>query len=435
MVPLFSYFLAFYGLDALMLKWYLWDRSMKPLCVSIVASSLGIHVGKSLMSTLLDRGVTKDDINGLFHEGNLREIPRCTVHLVIVATGGTEHVIKEVAERSKLTYLLYTEGYNSLPAVVEAVAYLRKHGYEFLVEKLRDPSRTVEILYRLNRVVDAFDKLRSGRFGLIGGVSPWLIYSRVDPHLARTAGFGEIVEIPMEELYEAFEKQKVEDNLVEDIARKARHVYLDDPKREIAKALKLYKSLKYLIEKHRLVAIAIKCFDLVKDLNTTGCLALAQLNNELIPAACEGDVPLLYTMAIGTWITSKPALMANVVEVEEGAVTLAHCTSWFAGPYYLYSHFESGIGIGIRVDYPAGSKATIFRLSPELRTLRVGVGEIAEHDWKPYLCRTQVKVKIKNPRKILDESIGNHYALLLGDYSVELQVLSKLVGASVDLLE
>ena len=57
---------------------------------------------------------------------------------------------------------------------------------------------------------------------------------------------------------------------------------------EIEKALNVYGGCQRLIEKYKLDAITVRCFELINYVPTTGCLALAILNTEGIPAACEG---------------------------------------------------------------------------------------------------------------------------------------------------
>ena len=48
-------------------------------------------------------------------------------------------------------------------------------------------------------------------------------------------------------------------------------------------------------ERH-LDACVVRCFDLVTDLRTTGCLALSWLLDQGVVAGCEGDIPATLTM-------------------------------------------------------------------------------------------------------------------------------------------
>jgi L-fucose isomerase-like protein len=66
--------------------------------------------------------------------------------------------------------------------------------------------------------------------------------------------------------------------------------------------------------------------------------------------------------------------------------------------------------------------------------MRVGVGVIKGINWSRMLCRTQVKVKLKNPLKILSEPMGNHYALVLGDHYRDLYTVGKNLDIAIDVV-
>ena len=405
-----------------------------PVCFSIVSSSLGISIGRKYSEEL--GGLVNSEVVFLkmVSDYNIENIPKCTVHVSLVVTGGTEHIVSAIAEKSEYTYILYIERYNSLPAVVESIAYLRKKGLKYGVELYKTPQQVQEILSRLKKVAEAYNKVKNCRFGLIGGISPWLIYSNTSTEIIRKRGLGELIYIPMEKIYEEYGKQKADVELLNNIIKGAVRIELSNLHDNLTNALKVYNVLQEIIREYKLCGLTIKCFDLIKEKNTTACVALSLLNTNLIPAACEGDIPLLYSMVLGTYTTGKPVFMGNPISIRENEVVIAHCTSWLAGKYSLYTHFESDTGVGIRVDYPLGEKATIYRLNSELDTLRIGVGEIVEHDWSRYQCRTQVKLKINNAMKILTESIGNHYALIIGDHTRELVDIANLLGFEIEYL-
>jgi len=121
-------------------------------------------------------------------------------------------------------------------------------------------------------------------------------------------------------------------------------------------------------------------FDLI---NTRGnsLSSISLLNTKGFPASCEGDIPLLISMAMGTWISNKPVFMGNIAFIDEDNIYITHCTAPLIGPYILNTHFESGLSVGVRVDYPVGEKATLYRVDPGLNKLRVISGVIVESDY------------------------------------------------------
>ncbi|MCY0868557.1 MAG: hypothetical protein OWQ48_04955 [Desulfurococcus sp.] len=408
---------------------------MKSTCFSIVTSTLGLSIGEGYGREIEDRIPRGVFYGGVVSDSNIDSLPECTVHTVLAATGGTEHLISRIAEKSRLLYVLYTDRYNSLPAVVETAAYLRDRGFKFNVAEYRGVEELENLLSRISRVADAYRRIRECRFGVVGGVSPWLIYSTASSEIARGRGLGELVYIPLEELYEEYEKTVADGETVREVLSSAQSVVLKEPVREVERALRVYAALQRIVERYRLCGFTIKCFDLIQAKGTTACLAVSKFNTNLTPAGCEGDIPLLYSIALGSFATGNPVFMGNPSWIEDSEVVIAHCTSPIIGGYHIYTHFESNTGIGVRVEYPEGGKVTVYRLNNKLDTLRIGVGVITEHEWKPYLCRTQVKVKLAGARKILEESIGNHYALVLGDHSSELADLARLLDLKVDLLK
>jgi L-fucose isomerase-like protein len=59
---------------------------------------------------------------------------------------------------------------------------------------------------------------------------------------------------------------------------------------DLEDAVRVYLALKEVVAEHELDALTVRCFDLVLELETTGCFALAQLTDEAIIAGCEGDL-------------------------------------------------------------------------------------------------------------------------------------------------
>jgi L-fucose isomerase-like protein len=74
---------------------------------------------------------------------------------------------------------------------------------------------------------------------------------------------------------------------------------------DVQAAGRMHALLRGVVESRRLDAVAVQCFDLVGIKRTTGCLALAELNDEGAGAGCEGD--LVATVAM-LWI--HPSMVA-----------------------------------------------------------------------------------------------------------------------------
>jgi len=207
-------------------------------CLSIAVSTLGVEQGLRMEAEYLSP-VLKD-LKGAIYEGVLTSAEKassCLSRVVLVATGGTEETIISLAEKSRIIYLLYIEEYNSLPAVIEAVGYLKNNGKDVSVAKLEGTQQIQELLEKLGRVEKTYEKIRVARLGLIGGISPWLVYSKVEPEtLHKRLGVG-LVEVPLEELVKTYNSVP-EVEVPREIIENALEVKI--PVSEIQKAYRLY---------------------------------------------------------------------------------------------------------------------------------------------------------------------------------------------------
>jgi L-fucose isomerase-like protein len=106
----------------------------------------------------------------------------------------------------------------------------------------------------------------------------------------------------------------------------------------------------------------VRCFDLVKRLKNSGCYALSRLNDEGVPAGCEGDLQSMFSLYLAYLLSGQTAFMANIADVDAAArrIGVAHCMCPLMAPSYASSHFESGSASGSRHD--SGGDCTLFRL-------------------------------------------------------------------------
>jgi L-fucose isomerase-like protein len=181
----------------------------------------------------------------------------------------------------------------------------------------------------------------------------------------------------------------------------------------------IYERLKEIIKKNHLDGITVRCFDLFKTIKNTGCLAVSKLNDEGIPAGCESDIPVLLTMMACKKLTGEPGWMANPARIQsDGQILLAKCTIALSmtAKHEFTTHFESGIGVGIRGFMKEGP-VTVCKVSGDLKRHFSEEGMLVENQSQPDLCRTQQLIQLSNPQRatyFLTEPIGNHHVILPG---------------------
>jgi L-fucose isomerase-like protein len=170
---------------------------------------------------------------------------------------------------------------------------------------------------------------------------------------------------------------------------------------------------------------------LLTSVRNTGCIALARLNSEGYVAGCEGDVPAMLSMMIARSLLGVSGFQANPAHInpDSGEMLFAHCTIplQLTNRYELDTHFESGIGVGIR-GYVEEGPVTIFKTSGNLERVFAAEGQLLACESKPDLCRTQQVIRLDNPSQtsyFLTNPIGNHHVILPGH-------VASLLGAMFD---
>ncbi len=345
--------------------------------------------------------------------------------VILVLTGGVEReVLKTVAQLPSPSILLAHPAQNSLPASLEILARIRRDGGSGRI-LFGDPSRIVPELQLELVLANAWKTLRFSRIGIIGEPSEWLIASDVDPAFLKGRLAVDLVTVDIEELMTRIRSATVSRKEVAAFTRQAEEILGPKPD-DIHEAVAVYHGLRTLVDEHRLAACSVRCFDLVTDLHTTGCYALSRLNDEGIPAGCEGDLQALFSLYIATLLSGKVGFMGNIasIEPESRTIGLAHCMCplSMAMQYTVYTHFESNLGIGISGTFPEGAY-TMFRLGGErLDHLFVREGQLEDTEFRQDLCRTQLRLRVDEPiDELLHAPLGNHHILLPGHYRAAIE--------------
>ena len=354
--------------------------------------------------------------------------------LIYVRTGGTEGIfcrlLPELQKKSRAPFRLLTSGKsNSLAASLEILSYLRQHNIQG--EIIHGSAEYINHrLVILEQVGLAKQRLAGCRLGIIGQPSDWLIASYANRETVKWRCGIELVDIPMKDLLTTLEvspSPSNEGNLKSHSSDDSSPVFDDTipPLSEklqeaLPVALRIYEALKAVVARHHLQGLTMRCFDLLTAVRNTGCLALAKLNSEGIVAGCEGDVPAMLSMKIAQSLTGFSGFQANPSRInpETGEMLFSHCTIPLnmVERYEFDTHFESGIGIGIR-GYMQEGPVTIFKVSGDLSRHFIAEGELIRSEAKPDLCRTQQIIKLDDKAQtsyFLREPIGNHHVILAG---------------------
>ncbi len=378
-----------------------------------------------------------DEINNFLMQEDLLIVENAKdalFNIILIGSGGTENLfLKQLKEDDEPIVILSTSRNNSLPACLEIKTYLENHN-KLCFLLAGDENHIANMIKHIASIISAYKSVKDNRLGLIGGASSWLIASPVEPKVIYTNFKQNIIKIKMSELEELIEQEEKEMLDLKHINHSNELIAKVDNQEDLEMALVIYNALKKLVKKYNLNGLTIRCFDIIKKYKNTACLALALLNEEGITAGCEGDIHSLVTMHIVNSLTNRSSFMANPSKFnyEDQSVMLAHCTVPLnmVTSFKLMTHFESGLGIGIKGELPEG-RVTLCKIAPDytLENTLCIPATIKENLNLANYCRTQILVALNEDGllELLKASFGNHIIVAYGDvYQDFLPLLSLL---------
>jgi len=353
---------------------------------------------------------------------DIHQLTKDDFSIIFIATGGVERLVMQCFESLPRPAIILADGMqNSLAAALEISSWLRGRGMksEILHGDFMSIVQRIQVLYTNFKAQRSLVGLR---IGVIGTPSSWLIASNVDYLLAKRRWGIEYLDIPLERIYDVYDR--IKDNEVgascAAVASQALACRGGTPA-DMIKTQRLYRAIKRICKEEKLSAVTVSCFKLIERTGTTGCLALAMLNDEGIIAGCEGDLQSVFTLLVAKALTGKVGFMANpsMINARNNEIILAHCTIGMKQTerYIIRNHFETESGIGIQGLLPEGD-VTIVKCGGEcLDEYYLSTGTLTENTNYINMCRTQVRVKMNTPADyFLKNPLGNHHILLQGNY-------------------
>lgn len=393
---------------------------MSGFTYSVVASAL--HDPASIGRILAPVVMSLEEIGG--RRATSADLELHTPHVIVVGTGGTERDTLDLIERRHAhapwepVVLVAHERQNSLAAALETLAAVRRAGVPGRVVQVEDrgePATTITDL-------QAIHHFQHARIGLVGEPSDWLVASVPDRVSFRSRWGLELVDVPVAEAI--VHHADAPDVDVQPVA--VRFSSGRTPTAETVAAAAMHPTLTRLIDAHRLDAVAVRCFDFITELQTSGCIALAQLNDDGIVAGCEGDVASTVAMMVVRNVLGMPSWIANParIDVERDELLLAHCTvaPSMVDDLELHTHFESGLGIGLRGTFPPGP-VTLIRLGGDaLDRVWFSEAEVDHAEGRRDLCRTQVVLRgVERIGDLIEDPLGNHVVMVRGHHRERLE--------------
>jgi hypothetical protein len=253
-------------------------------------------------------------------------------------------------------------------------------------------------------------------------------------------------------------------------ARKARYIRKDVRPAEFDKAVRVYLSIKSILEERRAFAFGVNCYGdlIINGGRDVPCLAQALLREEGYIASCDGDFLAMESMALASVCLDTACMMSNMYPVSyEGALRdhfgdplspdeklypkarwknlarLGHCAFVgvvppemtpegrgtlrdFGGTWEIK---RDGRGCGMDADMKGDREATAIELKFDGATLVVARLKVLEttHHGLPH-CETTALLEFEDLPKLIRNISREHTVIFYGDQVREMEVLADVLG-------
>jgi L-fucose isomerase-like protein len=344
--------------------------------------------------------------------------------IILFMSGGSERKAISLVKPGYPVLLLSIKGNNAYAAATEVMAWAVNNN-RFAM--LSDATEAFDsgLIDSWCQTVRVWNSIRGLKAGLIGSVSEWLVASEVPAERIMSL-FGVTLEkIPWNTLQD-YSEQKPDAILL--------RRFNGTDATGLEEAAKVLTLLRKLVEKNGLSAIAVECFSLVQQRKVTACLALAQLNNEGVVAACEGDLASMAGMLLLRAVTGSVPWMANTTGLTSNRLLLSHCTIAFdlASNIKLATHYETNSSLAVNGTV-AASDVTVIRFSDSLDRAFIAEGKVVSHPSLDNACRTQVEIELpaQSIGLLRSHPLGNHLLMAPGKYAGLLRLVCTYKGIRV----
>jgi hypothetical protein len=259
-----------------------------------------------------------------------------------------------------------------------------------------------------------------------------------EPREGKEAFFGINVRVvPFQRYADIFHKVPIDaraKEFIDALTRGAKEIRGVTPQ-ALENAARAHFALTRLLEEHAADGLTMNC---LRQGMLKPCISFSRLNNQLVPAACENDLPAVYTQLLGQKLLGRPGFQHNpCYDTEKNHYYASHCTCSTkpAGPegpelpYLLrrFAHTNEG-SCAIQVFWNPGDPVTMVRYYPGQKpVLDVYSGKVVQsHPMPPAAgCTTNVEIEITD-RPDACMVRGHHNLLFSGDSARKFRLFANL---------
>ena len=316
---------------------------------------------------------------------------------------------------------------NAAPTVMDTWAVMHRNHRNASI------ALNMEELERKLRVAEAYRYVKGAAILKIGETEPWVVSNAAQPSVYESRLGVRIVPVAQDEVVRRYKNATDEDGkkYLDWFCSHSSKV-MEPTQEDIRNASRMAFALVSLMEDYNASGAAIACFNLLQT-GTNMCLGVSYINDctdRFI--SCECDMDSAVTMLMMKKLSRYKLWMANPGLQPDKTVNFSHCTAPIcimneALNTTLRNHHESGIGVSLQVDIPAGVRVTACRLSDECRSITVQNGVTIDGPYES-ACRTQAHVRLDNFDYYLKTAMGCHQVFAFEDISAEMRELAEMLG-------
>jgi L-fucose isomerase-like protein len=209
---------------------------------------------------------------------------------------------------------------------------------------------------------------------------------------------------------------------------------------DVERAVRFYLVIRELLDEHDGDAVTIVCRTFREAGAPVPCVALNLMQEDGVPAACQGDVDALLTMILLRRAGASSSFMGNPGE-QEGKLAVSHCvlsrrmvsSDGASSSYSLAPYHGDATHPTILTDLPEGQPVTVARLTRDLKGLILTSGTLCGSLDEPGMCTNGLLIDVPNLHEVLDTVLGNQYHLVVacGDYIADLSSEAERIDAMI----
>jgi L-fucose isomerase-like protein len=334
----------------------------------------------------------------------------------------------------------YTIGLNGAQLVSATLKELDKE-YRFIFGNIDDPS-VFKKIYDFSMAAALAVKIKSLKIGIIGGRLPIMTNLTIDEFGLKKVFGATIVPVSfaqMQDFVESADSKRITGR-VEEIKKTVKNIMVEE--NILSESVKYYFAFLEIVKNFGLDALSVNCYP-HPYIKAKTCLALSNMNDDGITAACESDANAAILMYMLKSISGKSSLSSDLIceDTANNSIMFSHCG---CGPFScaesmddikLEEHFE--VKSGMAVYYPLtkpGKDAVAVNLTGRENTFRLcalkGVTiPTTQTNYKgnPVTVKFNTGV-IELINLIGNEGFGHHWMVAFGDYSGIFREFCKITG-------